>query len=308
MRWSMLSYEGSSIEPYERFGTLIRFSGGYTVHLRVILHVPSTLRVCPISSVPLTSTMVKIKKRRRHDTHHFRCLHTRLPIELCEMVIDMLSPNVYVGPQPVAIRALWNFSLVCKALRTRSQMRLFHSVLLTDNHSLQAFRNVLRGAKGFSSYVRQLVLSGSSVQADVNLFAFFPSALAGKLPNLNKLCIANFPKAASVSDNPLPCIPFHRFFPSLFSSMTAVTCLHLQSITFPNFGDFAKMINSFPNLHTLKCHDIRWKWLGPLPACMKPSQEMYPSSCTFAPRLRDLVVCPHYARLLYCDSHPMHTG
>ena len=87
--------------------------------------------------------MHQIVKRSNHYTQYFPCSPIILPLEVCWQVLEMLSPDVYVEPQRAEIEALRNCSLVCKAWRTLSQMRLFHSVLLGDLHSLRSLARPL---------------------------------------------------------------------------------------------------------------------------------------------------------------------
>ena len=238
-------------------------------------------------------------------------LPNSLPTEVWEMIIDWFSPDICHASPLADISTLRHCSLVCRAWRIRSQLRLFHSIYLGNLHSLHSLRKILWGGSAVSHYVREITLIGSSIHAGLNIFASFPTAFRGKLPNLNKLYIAHFPKAMHAVDRPMQCIPFHPFFPSLFSSFTEVTFLRLASITFATYSDFAKMINAFANLKALTCEDLRWNMLGPLPACMMGRQGTY-SSCNFASRLEELTVSDphvtpnHRIQLMLIDSAMWH--
>ena len=67
---------------------------------------------------------------------------SRLPVEVCENVIDMLY-SVVLRDQVEHTRALHSCALVCRAWRIRSQRNLFYSVVLHGAEAVRRLASVL---------------------------------------------------------------------------------------------------------------------------------------------------------------------
>ena len=255
----------------------------------------------------------------RDDVRYSQSISMHIPIEVFENVIEMLYSGNNIQDQLVHVGALRSCSLVCRAWRPRAQMMLFSAVILDNVSSLYKLASTLDDAPHLSSYVRDLHLTGRSLHTGTSLLALFPSVLGSKALNLRRLDVRHildstawYPDASKATkEKQLPCLPLHPIFPRQLSFFRAITDLHLEAITFPNFGDFARMITVLPNLHTLGCLGVQWITLGTLPMCMRLGEGPRASSRSFAFRLRDLRVCsPHlfYAILTTVWDKVYHLG
>ncbi|TBU43571.1 hypothetical protein BD309DRAFT_94746, partial [Dichomitus squalens] len=108
-------------------------------HYRV-LHILRLLSVCS-AHPPFPATLAMDVGGPPLD-----CKITRLPVEVCEHIMDMLSSS---RPFVEDTRALRCCALVCRAWRVRSQRNLFYSVVLRDLTALQRFSAVLDNGPTF---------------------------------------------------------------------------------------------------------------------------------------------------------------
>ena len=215
-----------------------------------------------------------------------RSIPLRLPIELCEAVIDMV-----VTGEPIAdIRTLRNCALVCKAWRIRAQTRLFQSIISRARASLYDLSDFLLHSQ-FSRHVRKVTLMSSLLHSANSPFALFPSALQGRLPNLEELHIVHVPQASMTEEKHLPSVPLNQHCFIRLSSFTTITVLRLERTTFTNFGDFAQTVKSLQKLDTLICANVTWRTLSALPRYMSLAPETRPSARKDGNNLRDLWAC-----------------
>ena len=80
----------------------------------------------------------------------------RLPIEVCENVIDMLYSQ-HLHDQLEHSRALHSCALVCRAWRIRSQRNLFYSVVLCATEAVYKLAAVLDNGPHLSDYVHEVM-------------------------------------------------------------------------------------------------------------------------------------------------------
>ncbi|TBU22487.1 hypothetical protein BD309DRAFT_974274 [Dichomitus squalens] len=242
---------------------------------------------------------------RAHPDHNA----SRLPIEVCENIIDMLDSLFFVD-RVANTRALHRCALVCRAWRVRSQRNLFYSVVLHDLPALQKFSAVLDNTPHLCEYVYGLTLTGHTLHTTASPLSLLPIALLIKLTKLqdvtiNRLCENKvlYPRTwypygpVLQSAKFLQYLPLHPRFALFFSAFTAISRLYIFNLTFGHFKDLARMINCLPALRTLDCEGVRCMALGPLPFNMKPrANGSHAPARPFAPNLQ--VLC-----LLNVDIH-----
>ena len=200
----------------------------------------------------------------------------RLPVEVCENIIDSLCSGDNVREQVENSRILHQCALVCRAWRVRSQRILFYAVVLRDLTALQRFSAVLDAAPHLGEFVYEVILVGQSLHGTASPLSSLPILLAGKLPKLQELTMDNRPgertsciqASDSLPKKPLQYISLPPRSSLFLSAFSAVFRLWVNHVTFRCFSDFARMVNSFPALEYLHCDGVRWATLGPLPACM----------------------------------------
>ncbi|TBU62328.1 hypothetical protein BD310DRAFT_988975 [Dichomitus squalens] len=185
------------------------------------------------------------------------CKITRLPVEVCEHIMDMLSSS---RPFVEDTRALRCCALVCRAWRVRSQRNLFYSVVLRDLTALQRFSAVLDNGPPPSP------------------LSLFPIAFQGRLPLLKQLTINHvredeeWYQRTSEWDavKPLKHLPLHTRI-SLF------------------FSGFVTMVNALPSLQLLECDYVLCMTLGHRPLDLEPQADgMHIRPPPFAPKPHDL--------------------
>ncbi len=208
----------------------------------------------------------------------------RLPLEVCESVIDRVyHPSLFDHRVNRHCQgALSQCALVCRGWRTRAQMRLFYCVELRTTYLLHVFVELLHQSPSLATHVHVVLIHGSShyTPAD-SVFPLFPTVLAGKLPNLRDMSVYG----TGIDGRPgspcrrgervgarrikLPHLPLHPWFPVLLNDLRQLTTLRLGVLTFPSFGDFARILHRLSRLQSLVCDGVDWSTLGLVPPCIK---------------------------------------
>ena len=241
------------------------------------------------------------------DTHALHNNACRLPVEVCEKVIDMLYSEGQ-RDQVEHSRTLHSCSLVCRAWRTRSQRNLFYSVVLCATEAVYKLAAVLDNGPHLRDYVREVLLVAHTLHTTTNSLSLFPIVLHGKLPNLRLFTIQHVaasnkwsPRTSdSETTKPLEHVPLHPRFPLFLSAFTAITRLQLLRVTFRHFNDFLAMINALPALRDLICNSMRCMTLGPLPMYAKPHTDVgRPRARPFARKLLQLGLVCHLQCMQY---------
>ena len=223
---------------------------------------------------------------------------SRLPVEVCENVIDMLY-SMDLQDQVEHSRALHSCALVCKAWRVRSQRNLFYSVVLQDTDALEKFAAVLDNGPHLSDYVHEVMLFEHITHTTAGPLSLFPVALYGKLPNLEEIAVKRIREARhwyhrapnSATAKSIEHLALHPRFPLFLSAFTSVVGLYISNITFQHFNDFLATINALPALQRLLCDGLWCMALGPLPMYARPqTSSTHARAHTFAPHLLTLVL------------------
>ncbi|KAI0353268.1 hypothetical protein OH77DRAFT_644849 [Trametes cingulata] len=180
--------------------------------------------------------------------------HSKLPIELCERIMDVLSPgppslgSLSIGQHEIellqaqhALHALSACALTCRAWRPRAQFVLWTHPQFDDDAVVVAFTQVLRSVSpSFGHHVSTLVLCARPVgfrslsrPGDVFLLS---------LPNLRNLCLS------SLRFDYLPVPPHMRTRLRLCEN---VTRLQLVNCEFLAIRIMFNIIWSCPDLRSL---------------------------------------------------------
>jgi len=175
--------------------------------------------------------------------------HPQLPMEIIEMIIDIIGENINVPRIP-----LLSCALTCRSWYPRSQMNLVRRVLLQDRHQIFSFSHLLFKKSYLAPSVESMTLKDPfdyrprKSDWEVQLIDArrdgtatpFPLLFAGRLPNLREVYIG-FQK-------------LHVIHPSFFralSEFTSITTLTLEDVSFERPLDFNRLICALPNLTKL---------------------------------------------------------
>ena len=187
----------------------------------------------------------------------------------------MLYSDTYTEQAQITLRTC---ALVCSSWRVRSQRWIFYCVTFNDTAPLQRFVAVMEASPHLRDYVHQAVFRGPGLYTVASPLSLFPVILQGNLPKLQQITIrcdiagedSYLPSSTSVAARRLPHIVLHPRFTLYLSAFTSVTSLRLFDVTFQHYNDFARMVNSFPNLRMLHSTRVRWVTMGAVPLCMEP--------------------------------------
>lgn len=173
-------------------------------------------------------------KRRRGQYSGFR-----LPLELCEYIIDFLWDD---------LDALEACALTCREFATRcdySMDGISRANCLTNEAGLNSLFKDLLASKEYSRYFDILKIR---VEEHSSWVSAAPLRLASKLPRLQQL------ELIGVFDSK------KSHFNSIqhFGSFRSITTLRLAECIFPKFADFARFVISLHNLSTLDILDVDW--------------------------------------------------
>ena len=196
----------------------------------------------------------------------------RLPIEICERVIDAVYVHdTHNHNHSVAIHTLENCALVCRDWTFRAQSWIFHTVKLEDIATLHRFATLLTGAPAICRHVRRLYVVGWLLHSPTSVITHLPFVLRGRLPQLHSIVVfrsLDEPQGLQGNNRSLPHLPIHPHFPLSFRHIGAsLTNLHLEGLTFPSFTDFARALQSASEVVELVCVRVRWSppSIPPLP-------------------------------------------
>ena len=93
--------------------------------------------------------------------------HARIPIEICERLIDTLNELRGPGQRPVS--TLQACTLTCSAWLPRSRLNLYHTVVFSDPVQIDLFIRTLQVLPWLGEHVRVLRIGGPSQEAKLYL-------------------------------------------------------------------------------------------------------------------------------------------
>jgi hypothetical protein len=208
---------------------------------------------------------------------------SRLPIELCELVIDSLDDD----------HTLRACSLACRAFLPASRRHLFYIVHLTFRDTAERFLRIICSVPSPTSpcrYIRKLWLSEGR-RGDENLWInkALP-LLAERLPDVTTLVLQSFLWNMLDSNSRI----------AILSSFLKVKSLEMMHIRFESSEQMNQFIASFPSLVDLDCSQSYWPIDdGPL---------TYALMAALPQSLRTIALDSHHSlffrRLLSRELHP----
>ena len=231
------------------------------------------------------------------------------PQELVDLIIDTISDDRQHPRQKtraLALATLRVCSIVASGWTGRAQRRIFEWAEIYSKTCLYLFAEALRASPHLSSVVQRLTLIRRTQRPFNSTLRYspdcaeglFPTVLAGLLPNLRYLAFHDFlgrPRATHVgqgSSRLRPYVPMHHRFPLLIypSGFSDIRELHLASIIFHTFNDFARMLHAFRQLQVLHCGDVDWTVPGVLLTPFMTTASITRQSGGFLPVLEKLTV------------------
>lgn len=189
----------------------------------------------------------------------------RLPLELCEDIIDIVALYAQVyGSGGVDYGMFyvsdWRFTLVacaltCKAWHLRALYHLHSSVWLSTRENVRYLFERCRAHPDLQTAVRHVIIRGPSQPAEGGLepfgpiphFGTFIAMLARHLPNVAYLRICR--AAWSADMFPADTIRY-------LSAYTTLTQVRLRDVEFKNASQFAALLSALPNLEYVSCTDV----------------------------------------------------
>lgn len=176
---------------------------------------------------------------------------SRLPIELCELVIGNLDDE----------HTLRACSLACRAFLSASRCPLFYLVDLTDRHTAESFLRIICSVPSLTSpcrYIHHLCLREGQ-RGDENLW------INKALPLLaERLLHVTILELDSLLWNQLDNIG--RI--AILSSFLRVESLEMIFSKFESSEQMNQLIASFPSLVDLSCSQTCWEMDGPLTSAL----------------------------------------
>lgn len=176
--------------------------------------------------------------------------NSRLPIEVCEVVIDSIRETRPWWDRRPNRWHCWDFcacALVCSGWLTRARIQMFHTVAFTSRSQLELFIHVIIQNPFYASLVRELVLLPLT---DEEYIPFGHAALVSRLHRLRSI-VYTYVENVSVKTIAWP-------YPSRYLLLAGQYSLTDLSINFP-FGslppavwvEFIRLIWSLRGLQSL---------------------------------------------------------
>ena len=165
-----------------------------------------------------------------------------LPIELCELVIDLVEDEA-------TLRAT---SVVCKAWITRSQFNLFRAVELYLPSHLDRFLGLAQASPHLASLVKEISISESSLLALLRP----PMSVVARLPSLLSPHPFVQPYRLRVHNQLWLPTRYHPMYLFDLSRLTSITSLDLFDVTFTTVADFAIILRALRNLRILNAEHL----------------------------------------------------
>lgn len=255
----------------------------------------------------------------------------RLPIELCELIIDTLGHDYTGWAHDADGRALQSCALVSRAWRPRAQLHLFAHIAVNSFPALERLACALRADPALRAFVHSLHLDCSarrSMYPARNIATLFPSMLArrDRLPALREVRISGGGLAehtpiagAMVRARMLPHLPVPLRTAGVYAPIArTATRLVLYKLEFANFADFARLLDAFAILEELECKRVTWATLGIVPGFVTRKKGGGRTGGGFLERLRVFNVRPNFisplctASLITCllvvEGHDIRRG
>ncbi|KAI0741059.1 hypothetical protein C8Q76DRAFT_210265 [Earliella scabrosa] len=216
---------------------------------------------------------------------------SRLPVEVCERIIDLAAINPpydtrYDGTESIVdYQTLLACVLVCHAWRPRARYHLFYRVIVDSPKHLNLFLTAAENGV----HARELELSlpletgvlyeGRPRHGDQFGVSFAAPAFAQAVNHVKLLILSKtewlYPR---------------KYIGILASCFSSLTALDLCRTYFPTGGDLARLLWSFPRLCYLECNEVGVT-CGGMSRLPTPARTSEPQSF---PRIATLTVRHHW--------------
>ena len=181
----------------------------------------------------------------------------RLPVEVCERVIDWIAVNVQEEQNSISLSSsrnrefmetLYACALTCKAWFPRARLHLQSHIIYIQcwpraAQDLSYFKSLFAGEPTLSSSIEIIMAKASNDQPST--FHTILLTLPHLLPKLQRLQLANG-----------PFLPAPKIVPKWRCSL--LDTLRLQEVSFYSLNDLRRTISAFENLETLEISDPSW--------------------------------------------------
>lgn len=180
----------------------------------------------------------------------------RLPLELCENIIDLCSPQSTHRAQEteiaIAYKTLCACSLVCTSWLPRSRRNLYHTIAFLFDKPSHLLSQTLQSNPSLKSHIRSVCLFRQNT--DIHLYRL-TSVLIG--------CRSDSSLELTLDGE----VMGKEIHPLVFRSLREMRCIQtlwLARVQFPSFSHFTQLISSLPFLTTISIRDVEFKD-GPAP-------------------------------------------
>lgn len=168
---------------------------------------------------------------------------SRLPIELCERIIDLAGCEPWGGTGRILYAPLYACCLVCQAWFPRARYNLYFRVALRTARHLKLFLDVAAAGVRTREIELHLPLRTSPQHKDEDAEASLASPLlTDAARDVRVLSLVHsewlYPRA---------------YIGLLAAHFAAVTTLTFDHVTFATGGDLARMVWSLPHLRDVTC-------------------------------------------------------
>lgn len=200
---------------------------------------------------------------------------SRLPIELCERVIDVAGGEPWRGPSGgrVDYAALRACALVCRAWSPRARHNLFFRVGLRTARELKLFLDVAPTGQRTREIELTLPLRtpgphpGACRRSQCGTTATTTTTEPGREHRESASLASPLLAGAARGVRVLALHYSEWLYPRAYirllgAQFAAVTTLDLYCVTFPTGGDLARVVWGFPNLRSVRCCGVVVKYGG----------------------------------------------
>ena len=178
----------------------------------------------------------------------------RLPVEICERVVDYLA--IGLGPDDVyprrdlVLSTLSACALVCKDWYYLTWYHLHRHIHLRDREAILSLCKTFKERPRLPPLVQQVTIAGNALagsRGPIAHLSTFGAMLAGRIHNVSVLAIedAIWSLGATRADDDI-----------YFSAFRSVDTLVLDSVTLPSISQLARVVSALPLLDTLVCEQV----------------------------------------------------
>lgn len=178
---------------------------------------------------------------------------SRLPLEICELILDACGCEFYIRLRYDTLRAC---ALTCKPWHPRSRYNLLHRVSFRRPQQVDRFLSTITANPALADLVQELHVT----PADAHHHGFFPIAnpqLVTKLRRVRQLALRQF------DWDTFP--PIYHVFVGKYNT---VRSLEISNIVFHSPRDLVQLVRFLPALNQLSCGIVQFQVSYSSQACI----------------------------------------